>query len=110
MKAVLVSQQNPTYDDLPGVRYHFPRRYLKTAHAAVNDSIIYYEPGRIPGQSRSGKMSYFGVARLTSVNEDHARPDHFYAHLQDYLPFSYPVPFRAGGELLESSISSREHK
>jgi len=107
MKAVLVSQQNPTYDDLPGVRYHFPRRYLKTVQAAINDSIIYYEPGRIPGQSRrDGRMSYFGVARLTSVDEDYTRPDHFYAHLRDYLPFSNLVPLRARGELLESSLKS----
>lgn len=107
MKAVLVSQQNPTYDDLPGIRYHFPRRYLKTVQAAINDSIVYYESGRIPGQSRrDGRMSYFGVARLTSVDEDYMRPDHFYAHLKDYLPFSNLVPFRVRGELFESSLKS----
>ena len=111
MKAVLVSQQNPTYDDLPGVRYHFPRRYLKTVQAAINDSIIYYEPGRIPGQSRrDGRTSYFGVARLTSVNEDYTRPDHFYAHLKDYLPFSNLVPLRVLGELLESALKSNSRQ
>lgn len=107
MKSVFVSQQNPSYDDLPGVRYHFPRRYLRTVQSSVGDSIVYYESGRVPGKSkREGRMAYFGVARVTSVEEDYAKPDHYYARLDKYLPFLSLVPLRIGGKLLESSLHS----
>lgn len=107
MKSVFVSQQNPSYDDLPGVRYHFPRRYLRAVQASVGDSIVYYESGRIPGQSkRAGRMAYFGVARVTSVEADNSTPDHYYARLDCYLPFTSLVPLRDNGQLIESSLQS----
>lgn len=30
-KGAFMTAVNPTYDDLPEVRYHFPQRYLKLA-------------------------------------------------------------------------------
>ena len=57
-KAVLTTKVNPTYDDLPEVRYHFSRTYLGVARAAVGDWIVYYEPRRTSGDpsSRGGRM------------------------------------------------------
>jgi putative restriction endonuclease len=107
MKAVFVSQQNPSYDDLPGVRYHFPKRYLRAVERTIGDSIVYYESGRVPGKSkREGRMAYFGIALVTSIEPDPDRADHYYAHLNGYLPFVNPVPLRLGGQLLESSLKS----
>ena len=34
-KAVLTTKVSPTYDDLPEVRYHFPRTYLNQVSSAV---------------------------------------------------------------------------
>ena len=45
-KAVLTTKVDPSYDDLPEHRYHFPRRYLRAAKAALGDWIVYYEPRR----------------------------------------------------------------
>src|SRR5437588_227941 len=45
-KAVLTTKINPTYDDLPEQRYHFPRMYLRQIEAALHDLIVYYEPRR----------------------------------------------------------------
>jgi putative restriction endonuclease len=45
-KAVFTSKIEPSYDDLPEERYHFPRTYLRQAEAALGDWIIYYEPRR----------------------------------------------------------------
>ena len=45
-KAIFTTKVSPTYDDIPEVRYHFPRTYLKQAEQAVGDWIIYYEPRR----------------------------------------------------------------
>lgn len=43
-KAVCTTKAEPTYDDLPEFRYHFPRTYLRQVEAALGDWIIYYEP------------------------------------------------------------------
>ena len=45
-KAVLTTRVDPSYDDLPEDRYHFPRTYLNTIEGALNDWIVYYEPRR----------------------------------------------------------------
>jgi putative restriction endonuclease len=42
-KAVFTSKIEPSYDDLPEERYHFPRTYLRQVEAAVGDWIVYYE-------------------------------------------------------------------
>jgi len=49
-KAVLSTKVNPTYDDLPEQRYHFPQTYLRQVEAAVGDWIVYYEPRRENGR------------------------------------------------------------
>ena len=48
-KAVFTTKVEPTYDDLPEFRYHFPRSYLRQAEAAVGDWAVYYEPRRTSG-------------------------------------------------------------
>lgn len=105
-KAVLTTKVTPTYDDLPEVRYHFPRGYLNQVRAAVGDWIVYYEPRRSSGDlsSRGGRQAYFAVARLTDVDSDTERPDHYYARVSDYLEFDRPVPFREGDKFYESGL------
>lgn len=105
-KAVLTTKVNPTYDDLPEVRYHFPRTYLAQARAAVGDLIVYYEPRRSTGElsSRGGRQAYFAVARVTSIEPDPNLADHFYAYTTDYLELDRPVPFREGVHYYESAL------
>ena len=40
-KAIFTTKVDPTYDDLPEFRYHFPRTYLRAVEATVGDWIIY---------------------------------------------------------------------
>lgn len=105
-KAVLTTKVNPTYDDLPEVRYHFPRTYLAQATAAVGDWVVYYEPRRTSGDlsSRGGRQAYFAVARITSIEPDPKLPEHFYAYMSDYLELDAPVPFREGQHYYESAL------
>lgn len=105
-KAVLTSRVDPTYDDLPEQRYHFPRTYLRQIEAARHDWIIYYEPRRSSADlsSKGGRQSYFATARIASVIPDPTKPDHFYALLESYLDFARPVPFREGSHFYESFI------
>ncbi len=67
-KAVFTTKVTPSYNDLPEVRYHFPRTYLNQVKQAVGDHIVYYEPRRssVELSSFGGRQSYFGVAKTTS--------------------------------------------
>jgi putative restriction endonuclease len=105
-KAVFTTKVTPSYNDLPEVRYHFPRTYLNQAGQAVGDHIVYYEPRRSSAELSSfgGRQSYFGVARVTAVVEDAALADHYYALVDDYLDFDRPVPFSEGSEYYESAL------
>jgi putative restriction endonuclease len=105
-KVVFTTKVNPTYDDLPEVRYHFPRSYLGQAGAAVGDWIVYYEPRRTSGDasSRGGRQAYFAVARVKSIEPDPKLADHFYANVSHYLELDRPVPFREGQHYYESAL------
>jgi len=95
VKAVFTTKIEPTYDDLPEVRYHFPRTYLNSVEQSVGDWILYYEPRRSSGSlsSRGGRQSYFATAKIDRIERDLIREDHFYAYVVDYLDFSNPVSF-----------------
>lgn len=97
--AVFTTRVSPSYDDVPEVRYHFPKRYLKAAEATVGDWIVYYEPRRSGGRS-----AYFATARVSAIIPDNATTDHFYALIEDgsYLSFLSPVPFKEGEDYYES--------
>lgn len=106
MKAVLTTKVDPTYDDLPEQRYHFPRSYLRQVESALGDFVLYYEPRRASGEasSRGGRQAYFATARIRDIRPDHQRDDHFYADVDSYLDFPRPVPFREGVHYYESSL------
>src|SRR5215475_1563580 len=105
-KAVLTTKANPTYDDLPEERYHFPRTYLRQVEAALGDWIVYYEPRRSSGHlsSRGGRQSYFAIAKVDSIGPDPDQPDHFYAFVSQFLPFDRAVPFREGEQYFEAQL------
>jgi putative restriction endonuclease len=105
-KAVFTTKISPTYDDLPEVRYHFPRSYLNQVRGAIGDRIVYYEPRRSTGalSSRGGRQAYFAVASVVDVKPDHQRADHFYAYVRDYLDFDRLVSFREGSHYFESAL------
>jgi putative restriction endonuclease len=105
-KAVLATRVDPTYDDLPEVRYHFPKMYLRALEAAVGDWIVYYEPRRSTGDlsSRGGRQSYFATARVLSIQMDQRLGDHFYAYVDGFLPFDRPVRFKEGDRYYETGL------
>ena len=105
-KGVLTTKIDPTYDDLPEQRYHFPRTYLRQIEAAKGDFIIYYEPRRTNGDlsSRGGRQAYFATARIVDVRPDPVRADHFYADVDAYLDFARAVPFQEGAHYYESAV------
>jgi putative restriction endonuclease len=109
-KAILTTRVDPTYDDLPEQRYHFPRTYLRQVEAAKGDFVIYYEPRRTSGDlsSRGGRQAYFATARIVDVRPDPQRSEHFYADVDWYLDFARAVPFREGQRYFESAVQRED--
>lgn len=105
-RAVFTTRVDPSYDDLPEQRYHFPRTYLRQAEAARQDWVIYYEPRRSSADlsSRGGRQAYFATARVREVIPDPTVPDHFYALMDSYLDFARAVPFQEGSRYYESAL------
>ncbi len=108
--AVLTTKVDPTYDDLPEQRYHFPRTYLRQVEAARGDWIIYYEPRRSTGDtsSRGGRLAYFATARITAIIPDPTMADHYYAMVDSYLDFPRAVPFQEGGRYYEAGLQRED--
>lgn len=105
-KGVFTTRVEPDYEDLPEVRYHFPHTYLRQVEAVVGDWIVYYEPRRMTAQpnSRGGRQAYFATARVTHVDRDPRREDHFFAYVEDFLDFERAVPFREGSHFYERGL------
>ena len=103
-KAVFTTKRTPSYDDLVEERYHFPATYLRQVEAAVDDWIVYYEPRRTSGNLPGGLQAYFATAKVVRVVPDTGRPDHYYAHVRDFLEFDRPVRFQEGGAYPESGL------
>lgn len=111
-KAIFTTKADPTYDDLPEKRYHFPRTYLRQVEAARGDWIVYYEPRRTSGDlsSRGGLQSYFATARVNRIEPDPLRSDHFYAFVSEFLEFDRPVPFKEGTRYFEAGLERDDGK
>lgn len=109
-KAILTTKVSPVYDDLPEVRYHFPKSYLKQVTKAVGDWIIYDEPRRSTSNlsSGGGRQVYFATARVDRIVIDPVRTDHYYAEVSNYLPFVRPVPFKEGSRYYEQNLEKSD--
>ena len=111
-KAVFTTKVDPTYDDLPEERYHFPRTYLRQAKAAIGDWVVYCEPRRTSGDvsSRGGREAYFSTAKVDRIESDPSRTNHFYDFLSNYLEFERPVSFKEGAHYFEAALVRADGK
>jgi putative restriction endonuclease len=105
-KAIFTTRVTPSYDDRPEEYYHFPSSYLNRVRAAVGDQIIYYEPRRVDSSpsSKGGRQAYFASAQVNEIRSDPNLPNHYYAQISKYLPFTRAVPFKEGRHYYESRL------
>jgi putative restriction endonuclease len=105
-KAIFITRVTPSYDDRPEEYYHFPSSYLNRVRAAVGDQIIYYEPRRVDSSpsSKGGRQAYFASAQVDDIRSDPNLPNHYYAQISKYLPFTRAVPFKEGSHYYESRL------
>jgi putative restriction endonuclease len=92
---ILVARRHATYDDAPGVRYHFPRaRYEAQVRAAEGQLVLVYEPRRGGSSATSpggGKQAFVAWAVLGPVEDDPNRADHAYVRYSAYQELAVPV-------------------
>ena len=110
VKAVFTARIVSKYDDLPEVRYHFPKKYLNFAMPTVGDWVVYYEPRRKTrdGNSSGGRQAYYATAKVTHIAPDPELKDHFYAFVTDYLEFDRAVPFKESGNYYELGLQRKD--
>jgi len=72
--AVFIQNPSSIYKDEPGIRYHFPKMYLRRVQACVGDWVVFYE-------GKKGALGYSAIQRVASVHPDPELPDHYFAEL-----------------------------
>jgi len=109
MCCAITENDESQWDDITGVKYHFPKRYLK--RIAVGMPFIYYK-GRIQDRTfRSVRLSdephYFGAGRISKIYADKRSNSYYYAELPEYRPFDRPIHFKKNEEYLEDDQGRR---
>ena len=83
---ILQSREQSQYNDFIGKFYHFPKKYIKQL-SQDNIEFLYYEP------KKKGEGVYFGCGKISRIFKDKKEPEHYFAEIVDYKPFSIEVPF-----------------
>ena len=83
---ILQNRGESQYNDFIGKFYHFPKKYIKQL-SQENIEFVYYEP------KKKGEGVYFGYGKISKIFEDKKEPEHYFAEIVDYKPFSIEVPF-----------------
>ena len=83
---ILQNREESQYNDFIGKFYHFPKKYIKQL-SQDNIEFVYYEP------KKKGEGVYFGYGKISKIFEDKKEPEHYFAEIVDYKPFSIEVPF-----------------
>ncbi len=102
---VFMHKDGSIYDDIPEVRYQFPKSYLSRAKQMVGDWIVYREPVKLP-QSKG----FFAVAKVERIIPDPDIADRYRAIIEEgsYLPFSPTVPHKVDGQPVERDLANAQ--
>jgi len=91
---ILVVRRNGSYKDIPGVRYHFPKKlYLDDILALRDRLVLLYEPRRGgTSESSGGRMGFVGFAFVDRVWDDPGDPTHAFLGYRMFTEFIRVVP------------------
>lgn len=103
MYAIITENDQSKWNDITGVRYHFPPQYRK--HLTTGTKFIYYK-GRIRDKNfthsrLSNQQHYFGKGTINEIMKETDSKD-YYATIVDYVDFGKAIPFKANGNYLET--------
>lgn len=103
----VVMNPDHAWNDIEGVQYHYPNQYRRKIQPG--EDFVYYR-GVHRADGRRAEAEYFGRGRIGAVRPDpategHSRPSWFCA-IEDYVPFTPPVPAKPDGEFYENIPSN----
>lgn len=109
MYAIITENDQSKWNDITGVRYHFPPQYRK--HLSTGTKFIYYK-GRIKDKkftpSRlSDQPHYFGKGTINKIIKETNSKD-YQATIVDYVDFGKAIPFKAHGKYLETIPATQQ--
>jgi putative restriction endonuclease len=93
---ILVTQRFPGYQDIPGVRYHYPKaKYHKRLQNLLECFVLFYEPrrgGQDHGSSSGGREAFVGGAFVDRLSDDPKDQSHGFAWFRFAIDFTTIVP------------------
>lgn len=99
-----MQRAKPTYLDVPGVIYHYPRDYFPFINGY--ERFLYYRPAR--GAAAGEASTYVGFGTLSQPFPDPYDETHRFVGISQYQEFPHPVPYAdASGAFYESPYKSR---
>lgn len=108
--AVITENDISEWEDKTGEMYHFPFRYLK--YLQPGTKVIYYK-GRIKDKRFENKRlsldpHYFGTATMGDhYPDEQSNKNDFFATVNNFIKFVYPVPSRLNDSTIEEIPPSR---
>lgn len=91
---ILVTRRYPGYKDIPGVQWHYPKRYDRQMLPLVGALVLLYEPrrgGTSPMAQGGGRMAFTGMAYVERIWDDPDDAEHAFAGLRNAIDFNSPV-------------------
>jgi len=99
LAGVLVTQRHPGYKDIPGERYHYPkRRYQARIEPLVGSFVLFYEPrrrGSSADAQSGGRSAFTGGAFIDRLTDDPSDSASGFAWLRYAVDFNTIVPISA---------------
>ena len=99
--AIITENDESPWDDITGVQYHFPHKYIKVL--VTGTKVIYYK-GRMADKKYLDKRltkepHYFAIAEIGKVSTKNNKD--YYADIINYSPFTIPINFKKDDTYLE---------
>ncbi|MDB4893678.1 MAG: hypothetical protein JWL61_5533 [Gemmatimonadetes bacterium] len=92
---VIVTRRFASYQDQPGVLYHYPKaRYHERIRSLQGKMVLVYEPkrgGTSPESPGGGRSAFIGTATLGEIWEDPHDPSNSFVETREYCEFPFPV-------------------
>lgn len=93
--AIITENDESNWDDVKGIQYHFPSKYLKIIPEGTK--VIYYK-GKLRNKNYeneriSKEAHYFALAEIGIVTLDQESKT-FIATINNYTPFNIPIPIK----------------
>lgn len=103
MYTIITENDESEWNDETGLRYHFPNKYLSLLKPGTR--VVYYK-GRIQNQRFSDRRlapypHYFGIGRVSAIEQDPKSNKNYYAIITDYQAFDQPVDFKQNDKHIE---------